>query len=182
MSERGKGNRLAERAPAVADRPLPAQAPPVSDQPGMLCWSRWLGAVPAAGPGTAVAGAVRAHGPDGAGICSSNGPTWEASPSSLLVSSQARISPLSGSGARWSLSQPRLPRAPCASASHSPAPRTPQPGRVDHHVHWPARLGPRQRRGERQPRAAPRERGVVRDADAQAEQGCNGAGQAFGLL
>jgi len=41
---------------------------------------------------------------------------------SLLVSSQASTSPLSGSTARWSLRHSRLPRAPCCSTSHSPAP------------------------------------------------------------
>src|SRR4051812_38701565 len=51
-----------------------------------------------------------------------SGPTWEASPSSLLVSSDARISPVLGSTAKWSLCQVRLPRAPCFSTSHSPAP------------------------------------------------------------
>src|SRR3954454_11800079 len=57
-----------------------------------------------------------------------------------------------------------------------------QPGRVDHHVHRPAaRLGARQRRGECQAGAAPRERGVVGHADLQAEQHRDGAEQAFGL-
>ena len=47
-----------------------------------------------------------------------------------------------------------------------------QPGRVDHDVHRPAaRLRSCQRRGQHQPRAAPRERGVVGDAQLQAEQG-----------
>lgn len=86
--------------------------------------------------------------------------TWDASPSSLIVSLQARISPVRGTTARWSLRQSHLPRVPCVWASHSPAMHL-QPGRVDHDVHRPARLGPRQRRGGCQPRTAPQERRVL---------------------
>jgi hypothetical protein len=56
-----------------------------------------------------------------------------------------------------------------------------QPGGVDHDVDGPGPLGLRQRAGERQAGAAPREGGVVGDADAQAEQGGQRAQQALGL-
>src|SRR3954453_22864021 len=45
----------------------------------------------------------------------------------MVVSSEARISPLLGSTARWSLRQVRWPRSPCFSVSHSPAPYTFRP-------------------------------------------------------
>src|SRR4051812_2335166 len=56
-----------------------------------------------------------------------------------------------------------------------------QPSRVDHDVNRPTRLGLRQRRSERQTRAAPGKRGVVRYTDAHPEQGRERAQQAFGL-
>src|SRR3954469_21825347 len=56
-----------------------------------------------------------------------------------------------------------------------------QPSRVDHDVNRPTRLGSRQRRSERQARAAPGKRGVVRYTDAHPEQGRERAQQAFGL-
>src|SRR5689334_10541452 len=46
-----------------------------------------------------------------------------------------------------------------------------QLSRVDHNVNRPTRLGSRQRRSERQARAAPGKRGVVRYTDAYPEQG-----------
>ena len=45
----------------------------------------------------------------GPGIWSSSAPTWGASPSSLLVNSEARTSPITGSTARCSFRQVRFP-------------------------------------------------------------------------
>src|SRR4051795_6819784 len=59
----------------------------------------------------------------GPSIWSSSGPTREASPSSVVVSSTARISLLSGSTARCSRRQLRRGLPPCFSCSHSPAPK-----------------------------------------------------------
>src|SRR3954468_23181008 len=59
----------------------------------------------------------------GPSIWSSSGPTREASPSSVVVSSAARISLLSGSTARCSRRQLRRGLPPCFSCSHSPAPK-----------------------------------------------------------
>src|SRR3954462_9422462 len=110
-------------------------------------------------------------------IWSSKGLTIERSPTSLVVSSEARISPLSGFTARCRLRQVRRPRSPCFSACHSPAPH--QPGRVHHDID---RAGvARQRRGQREISAPPGKRGVVGYFEADAEQGGDRAQQAFGL-
>ena len=138
--------RFRVRPPAVADRPLPPHATLVPDHLDVLValagcgargWARhgggawrddhrhggsgwrsatawWMGS-PSQAP-SAVAEAGRP------GICPSKAPTWEASPSSLLVSSEARSSPLLGPSARCNLRHVRVPRPPCFSASHAPAP------------------------------------------------------------
>src|SRR5215207_907862 len=56
-----------------------------------------------------------------------------------------------------------------------------QPGRVDHDVNRPARLGSCQRRRERQARAAPGKRGVVGYTNTDIEQGRERAQQALSL-
>src|SRR5215204_1273835 len=56
-----------------------------------------------------------------------------------------------------------------------------QPGRVDHDVNRPARLGSCQRRRERQARTAPGKRGVVGYTNTDIEQGRERAQQALSL-
>src|SRR3954447_20180221 len=53
---------------------------------------------------------------------SSKGPTWEPSSTSLVVSSDATIRPVSASTPMWSLRQDRRTLVPCFSISHSPGP------------------------------------------------------------
>src|ERR687893_204161 len=83
-----------ERAPAVADRLLPAHAALVPDHPD----------VPVALAGRGAGGRGR--------------PPWG------VVGPGGGISPLPGSPARGILRQLRRPRPPCFSTSHSPAPCT----------------------------------------------------------
>src|SRR3954462_2944997 len=58
---------------------------------------------------------------------SSKGPTCEPSSTSLVVSSDATIRPVSASTPMWSLRQDRRTLVPCFSISHSPEPQSFRP-------------------------------------------------------
>src|SRR3954454_14150107 len=60
-------------------------------------------------------------------IWSSKGPTCELSSTSLVVSSDATIRPVSASTPIWSLRQDRRTLVPCFSISHSPGPQSFRP-------------------------------------------------------
>ena len=60
-------------------------------------------------------------------IWSSKGSTCEPSSTSLVVSSEARICPVSASTPMCSLRQDRRLRVPCFSTSHSPGPQSRRP-------------------------------------------------------
>src|SRR4051812_42497906 len=101
-----------------------------------------------------------------------------------LVARQLGREDLAGAGINGQMKLTPGPLAARTVLLHQPLARAVdlQPSRVDHDVNRPpTRLGSRQRRSERQVRAAPGKRGVVRYTDAHPEQGRERAQQAFGL-
>src|SRR5918998_1216476 len=176
---------LRERAPAVADRLLPAQAPPVLDHPDVpvALAGRGVGGPgphgaraggedhpPRGGGPAAVVGAVGGDRGDRAGDLIEQ---WaDLRGIALFAGGQLGGEDLAAPGIDREMElAPRPPAAP-AMPLHLPFARAVdlQAGGVDHDVDWPTRLSLRQRRGECQAGAAPGEGGVVGDADVHARQ------------
>src|SRR3954471_5411135 len=181
------------------------------------CWSRCVGAVSAVLLGTAPerGGTItRASGwrsateretpswsytpspvneATGPVIWSSKGPTCEPSSTSLVVSSDATIRPVSASTPMWSLRQDRRTLVPCFLISHSPGPTPLGTVFLGQPLARTAELQPRavhQQVYRRAPRLWPRhlqrlgpaaEGAVVRHREIEAKQLQDGADQPLGL-
>ncbi len=196
---------LTERSPAVVDCLLPAHAALVPDQRDVSVapagrglgirarhrgrtWrddhgNGWVGL--ALGHGAvdrlAIVSAVRDHGAEGSGDLLQQ--RTDLGGVTLVVARQLAGEDLAAVGINSQMEFAPLSPATLAMLLDEPLARAVdlQPGRVDHHVHRPARLSPRQGRGECQTRAAARERGMIGHADGQAEQAHDGPQQALRL-